>query len=146
VKVKNKTFLLARTLIKNGEGLGIKGSSTFAKVSVILVFAIMIPMFMAGIAYLVTSLLGVLVQIGQEGIILSWGIAINSAIVFLFGIFYVVSTFYFSSDVEFLLPMPLKPRQILGAKFLVVTIYEYFTTAISFLPVWITYGIYMGCE
>ncbi|HHT65871.1 MAG: putative ABC transporter permease subunit [Caldicoprobacterales bacterium] len=145
MKVKNKTFLLARTLIKNGEGLGIKGSSTFAKVSVILVFAIMIPMFMAGIAYLVTSLLGVLVQIGQEGIILSWGIAINSAIVFLFGIFYVVSTFYFSSDVEFLLPMPLKPRQILGAKFLVVTIYEYFTTAISFLPVWITYGIYMGC-
>ena len=70
MKVKNKTFLLARTLIKNGEGLGIKGSSTFAKVSVILVFAIMIPMFMAGIAYLVTSLLGVLVQIGQEGIIL----------------------------------------------------------------------------
>lgn len=143
--MKNKTFLLARTLMKNGEGLGIKGSSTFARVSLILVFAIMIPFFMAGIAFLVANLLAILVQIGQEGVILSWGIAINSAIVFVFGIFYVVSTFYFSSDVEYLLPLPLKPRQIIGAKFLVVTIYEYFTTAVFFLPIWITYGIYMSC-
>ena len=41
--MKNKTLLLARTLIKNGEGLGIRGSSTFTKVALILVFAILIP-------------------------------------------------------------------------------------------------------
>jgi len=143
--VKNKTLLLARTLIKNGEGLGIRNSSTFAKVMIILVFAILIPFFMFGIGFLTASLLGVLKQIGQEGVVLSWGIAINSAIIFVFGIFYVISTFYFSSDVEVLLPLPLKPSQIMGAKFLVVTIYEYLTTAVFFLPIWITYGIFMGC-
>jgi ABC-2 type transport system permease protein len=143
--VKNKTLLLARTLIKNGEGLGIRGSSTFTKVALILVFAILIPGLMTGISFLVANLLGILSHIGQEGVVLSWGIAIDSTIVFVFGIFYVISTFYFSSDVEMLLPLPLKPGQIMGAKFLVVTVYEYLTIAVFFLPVWITYGIYMGC-
>ncbi|NLU35715.1 MAG: hypothetical protein GXX01_01650 [Clostridiales bacterium] len=144
--MKNKTLLLARTLIKNGEGLNLKGSSTFTKIAILIVFAILIPSFMFGIAFVVTGLLTVLKSMGQEGVILSWGIAINSTIVFVFGIFYVISTFYFSSDVEMLLPMPLKPRQIVAAKFLVVTIYEYFTTAIFFLPIWITYGVYMKCS
>ena len=130
--MKNKTLLLARTLIKNGEGLNLKGSSTFTKIAILIVFAILIPSFMFGIAFVVTGLLTVLKSMGQEGVILSWGIAINSTIVFVFGIFYVISTFYFSSDVEMLLPLPLKPRQIVAAKFLVVTIYEYFTTAIFF--------------
>lgn len=143
--MKNKTLLLARTLIKNGEGLGIRGSSTFTKVALILVFAILIPGLMTGISFLVANLLGILSHIGQEGVVLSWGIAIDSTIVFVFGIFYVISTFYFSSDVEMLLPLPLKPGQIMGAKFLVVTVYEYLTIAVFFLPVWITYGIYMGC-
>lgn len=143
--MKNKTLLLARTLIRNGEGLGLRSSNTIARVFIILVFAILIPSFMFGIGFLTATLLGVLKQLGQEGVILSWGIAINSTIVFVFGIFYVISTFYFSSDVEMLLPLPLKPRQIMGAKFLVVTIYEYFTTAVFFLPLWITYGISMGC-
>ena len=144
--MKNKTLLLARTLIKNGEGLNLKGSSTFTKIAILIVFAILIPSFMFGIAFVVTGLLTVLKSMGQEGVILSWGIAINSTIVFVFGIFYVISTFYFSSDVEMLLPLPLKPRQIVAAKFLVVTIYEYFTTAIFFLPIWITYGVYMKCS
>ena len=141
--MRNKTVLLTRTLIKNGEGLGIRGSSTFAKVMIILVFAIMVPMLMFGVSSLVAALLKILKQIGQEGVVLSWGIAVNSAIVFVFGIFYIISTFYFSSDIENLLPLPLKPRQIIGAKFLVVTFYEYLTTAVFFLPVWITYGVVM---
>ena len=93
--MKNKTLLLARTLIKNGEGLGIRGSSTFTKVALILVFAILIPGLMTGISFLVANLLGILSHIGQEGVVLSWGIAIDSTIVFVFGIFYVISTFYF---------------------------------------------------
>ncbi len=141
---KNKTILLAKTLIKNGDGLNLKGSSTFAKVAVIATFAILLPIIMLGISALVRSLISTLQPVGQEGIILSWGISINSAMVFVFGIFYIISTFYFSSDVESLLPLPLKPRQIVGAKFLVVTIYEYLTTAVIYLPIWLTYGIVTG--
>ncbi len=135
---KNKTILLAKTLIKNGDGLNLKGSSTFSKIAVIVTFAILLPMIMFGISALVRTLINALQPVGQEGIILSWGISINSAMVFVFGIFYIISTFYFSSDVESLLPLPLKPRQIVGAKFLVVTIYEYLTTAILYFPIWLT--------
>jgi len=142
---KSKTLMLARTLIKNGEGLGIKGSNTFTKIMVILVFAILIPSFMFGVAFVTAGLLTVLNPMGQAGVVLSWGIAVNSTIVFVFGIFYVISILYFSSDVEMLLSLPLRPRQIIGAKFLIVTFYEYLTTAIFFLPIWITYGVFMGC-
>lgn len=141
---KNKTILLTKTLIKNGDGLSLKGNSTLAKVPIIATFAILLPAIMIGISVLVRSLINALQLVGQEGIILSWGISINSAMVFLFGIFYIISTYYFSSDVESLLPLPLKPRQIVGAKFLVVTIYEYLTTAVIYIPIWLTYGIVMG--
>src|SRR5690554_2892230 len=141
---KNKTILLTKTLIKNGDGLSLKGNSTLAKVPIIATFAILLPAIMIGISALVRSLINALQLVGQEGIILSWGISINSAMVFLFGIFYIISTYYFSSDVESLLPLPLKPRQIVGAKFLVVTIYEYLTTAVIYIPIWLTYGIVMG--
>ena len=141
---KNKTILLAKTLIKNGDGINLKGSSTFAKVAVIASFAILLPIIMLGISALIRSLINALQPVGQEGVILGWGISIISAMVFVFGIFYIISTFYFSSDVESLLPLPLKPRQIVGAKFLVVTIYEYLTTAVIYLPIWLTYGIVTG--
>jgi ABC-2 type transport system permease protein len=142
--MKNKTILLARTLIKNGEGLGLKGSSAFTRIAVSLLFLFLIPSMMIGIGFFIAALMGGLKQIGQEGVVLSWGIALNSAVVFVFGVFYIISSFYFSSDVEDLLPLPLKPRQIMGAKFLVVTLYEYFTTAIIFVPLLITYGIKTG--
>ena len=143
-RIRNKTYLLARTLIKNGENLGLKGSSVFARISVAIAFLIMIPGFMIGIGFFVSALIDGLRQFGQEGVVLSWGIAVNSAVVFLFGIFYIISTFYFSPDVEYLLPLPLRPKQILGAKFLVVTLYEYLTSAVIYLPMLIAYGVRMG--
>ena len=142
--MKNKTLILTKVLIKNGEGLGFKGGSTFAKISIALLFLIMVPAMMIGLGFFISSILDLLRQIGQEGVILSWGIAINSAVIFIFGVFYIISTFYFSTDVENLLHLPLKPRQIVGAKFLVVTIYEYLFTAIIFLPILIIYGVKMG--
>ncbi|MDD2503117.1 MAG: hypothetical protein PHP79_05595 [Clostridia bacterium] len=142
--MKNKIILLTKTLIRNGDGLSLKGSSGFAKAAIIATFAILLPMIMIGISALVINLANALKPLGQEGIILNLGISICAAMIFVFGIFYIISTFYFSSDVENLLPLPLKPRQIVGAKFLVVTIYEYLTTAVLYLPLWLSYGIVTG--
>jgi ABC-2 type transport system permease protein len=55
-----------------------------------------------------------------------------------------MSTFYFSSDIESLLPMPIKPSMILGSKFAVVLTYEYLTQLIFLLPIMITYGVMSG--
>lgn len=138
--VKNKTLNLALILLKNGQGLGLKGSSTATKVMVAVLFAFAIPSMMAGVGAFTVLVIDSLMKIGQQGLVLTWGIGINSAVIFVFGIFYIMSTFYFSSDVEYLLPLPLKPRQIVGAKFLVVTVFEYIFTAMIFIPIWIIYG------
>ncbi len=139
--MKNKTLNLAMILLKNGSGLGLKGSSTATKVMMIVLFAIAIPSMMGGVGAFTVFLIEPLMKIGQQGLVLTWGIGITSAAIFVFGIFYIISTFYFASDVEYLLPLPLKPRQIVGAKFLVVTVFEYIFAAMIFIPIWITYGI-----
>lgn len=79
--------------------------------------------------------------IGQEAVILAFGLSVVSAVIFFFGIFYAMGIFYFSMDVENLLPLPFKPWHIMGAKFAVVLIYEYLTEVIFFMPTLIAYGI-----
>jgi ABC-2 type transport system permease protein len=80
-------------------------------------------------------------KVNQEAIILGFGLSIVSVVIFFFGIFYAMSIFYFSMDVENLLPLPFKPWHIMGAKFTVVLVYEYLTELIFFLPTIITYGV-----
>jgi len=79
--------------------------------------------------------------IGQEAVILGFGLSVVSIVIFFFGIFYAMGIFYFSMDVENLLPLPFKPWHIMGAKFTVVLIYEYLTEIIFFAPTLISYGI-----
>ncbi len=78
---------------------------------------------------------------GQEAVILGFGLSVVSVVIFFFGIFYAMGIFYFSMDVENLLPLPFKPWHIMGAKFAVVLIYEYLTELIFFVPTLIAYGI-----
>lgn len=82
--------------------------------------------------------------VGQEAAILGLGLSVVSVVIFFFGIFYAMGIFYFSMDVENLLPLPFKPWHIMGAKFTVVLIYEYLTEIIFFAPTLIAYGIKSG--
>lgn len=60
--------------------------------------------------------------------------------VLIFGIFYVISAFYFSSDLDLLVPLPLKSYHILTSKFIVILINEYLVTWPLLLPAIIIYG------
>jgi len=83
----------------------------------------------------------VLAPLGQEGAILSVGIVLVSALVFFFGVFYVVSFFYFAADAESLLALPLRAWQVLGARFCLLLCYEYLTALPFLLPPLIVYGV-----
>lgn len=106
----------------------------------IVVIAAFLPM-VAGIGTLAYGGYGMLAEIQQEGLILSLGLSVVSMAVFFFGIFYVMSVFYFSKDIESLLPLPLRPSEILAAKFTVVLCYEYLTELVFLAPVLIGFGI-----
>ena len=60
------------------------------------------------------------------------------------GIFYVLGVFFYSRDMSALIPLPVRPWQVLGAKFAVVLAYEYLMALPVLLPPMIIYGVRPG--
>ncbi|MCX7708484.1 MAG: hypothetical protein N2484_01400 [Clostridia bacterium] len=65
-------------------------------------------------------------------------------VVLIFGLFYIISAFYFSKDMDILIPLPLKPHEILGSKLAVVMVNEYLTLIPVIIPAILVYGIGTG--
>lgn len=140
----NKLISLTKVLLKSsGSFLSKRKAKVNRNKSILLVILIMISLIPLTISFglLVSKSIDGLKTINQEGLILNLGFTISSMIVFIFGIFYVMGTFYFSMDIDNLLPLPFRPSHILGSKFIVVVIYEYLTQSIVLLPIIIVYGI-----
>lgn len=60
-----------------------------------------------------------------------------------FGIFHILSSFYFSKDLDLLVPLPLKPYQVMGSKFVTIIINEYIMSIPMVLPAVVVYGVGM---
>lgn len=88
----------------------------------------------------------VLAPLGQQGAILTLGLVLVSSVVFFFGIFYVISFFYFAADAQNMLALPLTGGQVLGARFSVLLCYEYLTELPFLLPPLLVYGIKSGAS
>ena len=82
-----------------------------------------------------------LLPLGQQHLILTFGILAGQIFVLIFGLYYVMSAFYFSKDLDILIPLPLKPFQVMFSKFAVILVNEYLTIAFFVLPVLVYYGI-----
>ena len=136
----NRTLTLTKVLLKNG-GSSVK--STRQKLIYLVVLAAFLPMVM-GIGQLVSFLFDTLSMMGQQGVILALALPATVFVIFFFGIMYIMNTFYFSMDIESLLHLPLRPTEILGAKFATVLVYEYLTEAFILIPVLAVYGFKNG--
>jgi ABC-2 type transport system permease protein len=93
-----------------------------------------------GWVLLIKAAYATLAPMGQERALLSLGVLAGQSLILLFGIFYVISAFYFSRDLEMLVPLPLRPAEVMASKFAVIAINEYLTIAVLVLPVMIVYG------
>lgn len=80
-------------------------------------------------------------SIGYPEMVLTIAFMGGPLVVLFFGIFYIMSAFYFSKDMDILIPLPIKPYHILGSKFAVVMINEYLTLIPVILPAILVYGI-----
>lgn len=78
--------------------------------------------------------------LNQPEIVLTVSFLLGQIIVLIFGIFYVMGTLYFANDMNILVPLPLKPYEVLGSKIAVVMINEYMTLLPILLPPVIIYG------
>lgn len=77
----------------------------------------------------------------QPEMILTIAFMFSQIVILIFGLFYIMGTFYFSKDLETYVPLPLKPYEVIGGKFAVVMINEYLTSMPILLPPIIIYGI-----
>ncbi len=142
--MKSNLFILTKVQLKTG--LSVQGRGRKNR-SALLIFGLIAVAFLPLIIEIVKFLsdaYNALERIGQQGVLLSLSFTISSLVIFLFGIFYVLNIFYFANDVESLLPLPLKPGEILGAKFLVTVFYEYLTGIAFVLPIVAVYGVKSG--
>lgn len=142
----NKLIILTKALLKNGFGIKATGKKKVRQIIFIVLIAVcFLPLFIS-LSLFVSTMYDALRAIEQEGVILSLGVAATSFTIFFFGVFYVINIFYYSDDVENLLPLPLKPSEIIGAKFLVTVVYEYLTELILLLPLFIVYAYKSGAS
>ncbi len=111
---------------------------------VILLFPLLFAPLAVTLTMFANLLFDTLSAFHLESAILGFATGAGAFVVFFFGVFYVLSIFYFSSDVEKLLPLPIRPADILGAKFLVTTVYEYVGTLILLAPLYVTFGVRSG--
>lgn len=147
----SKMFSLFKILFKSMYGISsLKYKSSKNKLELLKALGILIiviialsPM-VAGYSYYLTLSYDVLLQFNQAGAILTTGIVASSVLVIFFGFFYVISTFYFTSDTQYLVSLPLKPSQIIGAKLGVILVSEYITELPLMLPPIIIFGIKSG--
>lgn len=90
------------------------------------------------------TIYGIYSEIGQESMFLLSGFLLSQVLVFVFGILYVMSKYYFSNDLAQLVPLPIKPSSIIGSKFAILMISEYLTSLPIILPFVFIYGIKGG--
>jgi len=101
------------------------------------------PTLYAGIK-LLAGLYGMLTPMNQQAALLTFALLTGQVLILLFGLYYVISAFYFSRDLEILIPLPLKPFQVMLSKFIVICVNEYVTVFLLVVPVLVTWGIKAG--
>lgn len=138
-----KMLLLVKIFLKSGGG-AFSGKSKRAKWLIPLVLLFAFGSFAFSMVFFAIAIYEGLAPANMQGIIMPLIFGATSVVIFLFGIFYVISIMYHADDVEQMKYMPLKVHEILGAKFITLVIYEYIFEAFIMLPVLVAYGVMSG--
>lgn len=77
----------------------------------------------------------------QSGYIYSIGLQSASTMILIFSTFLIPSIYYFSKDIDHLLPLPLSSECIIAAKFTVSVVYEYLFCAMILIPLYIAFAL-----
>ena len=122
----NMYFKLVSALIKGVEPSAKEKKRNkifYIVMTLIAAFGIMLPMafFVGVILYAMT---GALAEFNTQENAIELFLHLIAAFSFIFGLNVIFSVFYFSGDIENLLPLPLRPYQIIGSKFTAALISE----------------------
>ena len=69
---------------------------------------------------------------------------LGTIMIMMFSVINTISIFFLSNDNNYLLPLPLKPWEIVTARFVVTLVYTYIFEVMMLLPIVVGYGIGSG--
>lgn len=79
--------------------------------------------------------------IGQPQVVLTLAIVMSTSLVLILAFAFVLSVFYFSSDLGLLVPLPLRPYEVLAGRYAIVLVSEYLTIAPFMIPALAVFGV-----
>ena len=97
-----------------------------------------------GMGFLSFQIIGLAKAAGMEKILIGLFLTSVSAVTLVLGFYHTIIVFFFGKDNESLIYLPLKPNEILTARFLTVLIFELATQLFFLLTPMIVYGIRSG--
>lgn len=143
-----KYFLLTRKLFKSGLG-GFVGGGKKKKfragnaILMLFLFICLLPL-LGVLFHFGNEAYKVMAVIGQEGLVLSMAFFASSILSLMLGFPMLISVFYMTGDIERLMYLPVRPWQIVGAKFTISLIFTYLSSFYFLLPFLTGYGVAAG--
>lgn len=130
-----KVLHLAWILFKNTRSpISLGRSVRFRRILLAILFFLAISPLMVQMFSLSYHVFQSLAPIGRIDLGISFGLSAFGQMVFVFGILYVLTVYFYAHDVDYLFPLPFRPGEILAGKFLATLFYEYITAFILLAP------------
>lgn len=144
-KIIQLTKVFLKTSFTKYKGTSNKKEKTIGKKILTGIGVVALVAYLMGVfGFISYEMIDVLNQAGQPAVFL--GVALLSIAILLLiqTIIASMNLFYFSKDLEYILPLPLKPHEIVIAKFNTLIITEYITVFTFLLAPFVLYGILTG--
>ncbi|MCL2709113.1 MAG: hypothetical protein FWF03_08370, partial [Defluviitaleaceae bacterium] len=142
-----KTLSLASALLKNaGSPFDVrfgKKKGRIAQASIYLLLLLGLLPILAGLFIVYREMYGLFAPTGDLAYATGTMLNLLCVVIFIFTLFSAPSIYYLSKDVGFLLPLPIRPAQIIGAKFIVSLVYEYVFALFLLAPMYAAYVVKM---
>lgn len=141
-KVISLTKVIFKNSFQNMESAKTINENKNKKSIGIIVLYIFVFLYLAGIIGVFSNgLIKELIAINQEQMFLGLILLVIAGFVLIQSIFSAINILYYSKDNEYILPLPIKPSQIVASKTNVLLLTEYFIVAIIGLIPFTIYGI-----
>lgn len=138
--MNKKIFSLTKVLLKNSfQRYDDKKQRN--KVATAILYIIVFGYVMALFGVFSFQIINTLKQINQESIFIGMFLMGVALFIIIQGMVSATNVFYFSRDLEYILPLPLKPREILISKLNVILITEYIVELLFAVVPIIIYGV-----
>lgn len=149
--MRNRLWTLYLTLLKDHYGLSAakyyyfkKRQRTWEPLVIVAGLAPAVVMGMVFVWNFTEKLFMAGLTFGQPHLALLNGALMVSLAGLFFGFFSVITAFFFSSDLDMLVPLPLYSWEVLGAKLAVVLTGQYGINLLILTPLWARYGLLAG--